>query len=89
MDAHGTGRRRLITVSILFFCLLLTSLAATSAEEADRTLSPYFFVHSDDPNVDRLPLKATAVDIRIAGVIADVTVTQRYKNEGRRTIEAE
>ena len=89
MDAHGTGRRRLIAVSILFFCLLLTSLVAVSAEEADRTLSPYFFVHSDDPNVDRLPLKATAVDIRIAGVIADVTVTQRYKNEGRRTIEAE
>ena len=35
-----------------------------------------------------LPLKSTQVDVRIAGVIADVTVTQRYRNEGQRPIEA-
>ena len=39
---------------------------------ADKTLSPYFFVQSDDPAVDRLPLKETRVDVAIAGVIADV-----------------
>jgi Ca-activated chloride channel family protein len=60
-----------------------------AARDADRTLSPYFFVHSDDPNQDKLPLKATDVDIQIVGVIADVTVTQRYRNDGRRPIEAE
>ncbi|MFP5350637.1 MAG: VIT and vWA domain-containing protein, partial [Gammaproteobacteria bacterium] len=43
---------------------------------------------SDDPNVDRLPLKATQVDVRVTGVIADVTVIQQYKNEGTRPIEA-
>ena len=35
-----------------------------------------------------MPLKSTRVDVRISGVIADVTVTQRYKNEGQRAIEA-
>ena len=56
--------------------------------ERQRTESPYFFVKSDDPSVDALPLKGTAVDVKISGVIADVTVTQTYRNEGKRAIEA-
>jgi Ca-activated chloride channel homolog len=54
----------------------------------DRTRSPYFFIQSDDPETDRLPLKSTKAAVRIAGVTADVTVTQVYKNEGRKTLEA-
>jgi len=61
---------------------------AQEREQCDRTLSPYFLVQSEDPSVDRLPLKATAAAVRIAGVIADVTVTQTYKNEGRHALEA-
>jgi Ca-activated chloride channel family protein len=53
-----------------------------------KTESPYFFVKSDDPSVDRLPLKGTEVAVKISGVIADVTVTQTYRNEGQRVIEA-
>ncbi|MCI5056322.1 MAG: VIT and VWA domain-containing protein [Flavobacteriales bacterium] len=54
----------------------------------DKTMSPYFFVKSNDPNVDQLPLKSTSADVNIAGVIADVTVTQFYKNEGKEVLEA-
>jgi hypothetical protein len=43
-------------------------------EEANKTLSPYFFVKSDDPRVDQLPLKSTSADVKVVGVIADVTV---------------
>ncbi|VTU17632.1 marine proteobacterial sortase target protein [Variovorax sp. PBS-H4] len=53
-----------------------------------KTESPYFFIKSDDPAVDALPLKETAVDVKVSGVIADVTVTQTYRNEGTRAIEA-
>jgi Ca-activated chloride channel homolog len=53
-----------------------------------KTESPYFFVKSDDPTVDQLPLKSTQVDVKISGVIADVVVTQTYKNSGQRAIEA-
>ena len=53
-----------------------------------QTESPYFYVKSDDPTVDRLPLKGTEVNVHISGVIADVTVTQHYRNEGQRPIEA-
>jgi len=60
----------------------------TLPETADKTLSPYFLVKSDDPGLDQLPLKSTVADVSIAGVIADVKVTQEYKNEGKQTIEA-
>ena len=56
--------------------------------ETDKTLSPYFLVKSDDPEIDQLPLLLTSAEVNIAGVIADVTVTQIYKNEGTQPLEA-
>ncbi len=57
-------------------------------ESDDKTLSPYFFVKSDDPSADRLPLKHTSASVTVSGVIADVLVTQVYKNEGKKPLEA-
>ncbi len=62
--------------------------AARATEGADRTLSPYFVVDQATPGVDALPLKSTQVDVKVSGVIADVRVTQRYRNEGSTPIEA-
>jgi Ca-activated chloride channel homolog len=56
--------------------------------DSDKTLSPYFFVKSSNPDLDQLPLKATSAEVNIAGVIADVSVVQEYANEGKNTIEA-
>jgi Ca-activated chloride channel family protein len=72
-------------------CLVLPMLVpAQPADmpEEDKTLSPYFFVQSDDPSTDRLPLLKTTAEVNIAGVIADVTVNQVYKNDGKKPIEA-
>lgn len=85
--------RRLAAAAGITFLLSVALLTATAAlaqqpECPDRTLSPYFFVKSEDPSLDRLPLKATSAEVRIAGVIADVTVTQLYRNEGKRALEA-
>jgi len=80
-----------MTCSILFTSGLQASArteSQISGESGDRTLSPYFFVKSDDPLIDQLPLKATSALVNISGVIADVTVTQVYKNEGMKPIEA-
>src|SRR4051812_20218646 len=78
--------------SPVWLILLATALYATAAAQdenkyEDKTESPYFFVKGD-PNVDHLPLKDTSVDISVSGVIADVHVTQTYKNEGSRPINA-
>ena len=67
---------------------LANIVCAQPEKDADKTLSPYFFVKSDDPEVDQLPLKSTSVKVDISGVIADVVVTQVYKNEGNRPLEA-
>src|SRR6185369_4824838 len=84
------GKVLLCAAMSLLAALLLLVSPPTHTEDADalKTESPYFFVSSDDPGTDRLPLKSTRVDVRIAGVIADVTVTQHYRNEGQRPIEA-
>ncbi len=80
------------TIMIFIILLAITGAAnvaqARPAETHDKTFSPYFFVQSEDPELDRLPLKSTSVAVEIAGVIADVTVTQVYKNEGNHPLEA-
>lgn len=72
----------------LLAALLLPAFAHSQVGEGDRTLSPYFVVGGAAPGVDALPLKSTQVDVKIAGVIAEVRVTQRYRNEGALPIEA-
>jgi Ca-activated chloride channel family protein len=80
------ARLTLITLISLFF---VNGYAFAQPETSgDRTLSPFFFLKSDDPALDQLPLKSTSVQAAILGVIADVLVTQVYKNEGKRPIEA-
>ncbi len=61
---------------------------AQEIENEDKTLSPYFFVKSEDSDLDQLPLKSTKVDVNISGVIAAVNVRQTYVNAGKKTIEA-
>lgn len=60
----------------------------TEPAAADKTLSPYFVIAGVPPDTESLPLESTRADVRIAGVIADVTVTQSYRNDGDRTISA-
>lgn len=84
----------LATAGAAAVCFITLTLRPAHAQDRDNTAprqkteSPYFFVKSDEPGLDQLPLKATKVDVRISGVIADVTVTQHYRNEGQRAIEA-
>jgi Ca-activated chloride channel homolog len=80
--------RMFLAVLALAFFVLVRASGLAQQESDDRTLSPYFFVKSDDPTIDQLPLKSTSAEVNITGVIADVTVTQIYKNEGKRPIEA-
>jgi Ca-activated chloride channel family protein len=80
--------RALAAAGTIFSLLLGTTAYSQPRESEDRTLSPYFFLKSDDPEVDQLPLKSTSAVVNISGVIADVLVTQIYKNEGKRPLEA-
>ena len=67
---------------------VLTCLPAQSQDDEDKTLSPYFFVMSNDTSIDQMPLKSTSADVHISGVIANVSVKQTYCNEGDSVLEA-
>lgn len=66
--------------------VVLVVSGVSRAEAPGRVEAPYFEVLGGDPALDALPLKATEVHTRIAGVIAHVTVTQVYVNEGSRPL---
>jgi Ca-activated chloride channel family protein len=82
-------KKKLCIIVILAVMLMTTAVSHAQQEtNVDKTLSPYFLIKSHDPNVDRLPLKSTHAEVHISGVIADVNVTQVYKNEGKKPLEA-
>jgi Ca-activated chloride channel family protein len=78
-------------VFLPFICAMLMLLFGSAQgqpmEEANKTLSPYFFVKCDDPSVDQLPLKSTSADVKVVGVIR-CPREQVYKNEGKSPLEA-
>ncbi len=81
-------------------CLLLaggvgltgqTSLAQMRpdiAGPADKTLSPYFRVVTNDPELDALPLKSSKAEVNLTGMVAQVKIIQVYENQGKKTLEA-
>ncbi len=75
-------------IGIVLLCSVLSFTSVRSQTTEDKTLSPYFLVMSDDPSVDQLPLKSTSAEVNIVGVIADVSITQVYRNEGKKMLEA-
>jgi len=91
-------KRTLIQMGIhvlsgLIFALPILAPSPVKAQifkeyEKEKTLSPYFMIPNGDPSTDKIPLLSTSADVKIAGVIADVTITQVYKNEGEKPIEA-
>jgi Ca-activated chloride channel family protein len=71
--------------------VVLSLFSLTPAQEdtaQDKTLSPYFYVQSNDNEKADLPLLSTSANVNISGVIADVVVTQVYQNTGKKPIEA-
>ncbi|MEO0724179.1 MAG: VIT domain-containing protein [Bacteroidota bacterium] len=73
----------------LFFLFSFLASASLFAQDASTPLSPYFQVKATaDNSMETLPLRSTDANVNIAGVIADVLVTQVYENTGQVPIEA-
>ena len=85
----------------LWTCLLFAAGVGLSASQPslarmrpelppapDKTLSPYFQVVTDDPELDALPLKSSNASVNLTGMSAQVKITQVYKNQGKKTLEA-
>ena len=68
-DQRGKEFRLWLTTLLMAgLCFALLLALPLQAQERtpprQKTESPYFLVSSDDPSLDRLPLKRTAVDVR-------------------------
>lgn len=79
---------KILSAGITFLMLVSAIGISQTERDDDKILSPYFFIPSEKPGTDQLPLKSTMAQVNIAGVIADVLVTQVYKNTGTKAIEA-
>jgi Ca-activated chloride channel family protein len=75
-------------VVVLGVARLAPGAPGQSEVAATQTLSPYFVIENGDPELDQLPVKRTAAEVTITGVIAHVTLTQTYANAGERPINA-
>jgi Ca-activated chloride channel family protein len=78
--------RVVVSLPVLFSSLV--AAADVAPVPADRTESAYFLVTSEGGGADALPLKESRAEIHVAGVIAQVRVTQVYRNQGTRPLEA-
>lgn len=83
--------RKNITAMTMALLLVLAFFGQSHAagDDTSRSLSPYFYIQGDaDSGVEAFPLLGTKVDAQVSGVIARVTVTQRYANRGSKPIHA-
>ncbi|MFO7676756.1 MAG: VIT domain-containing protein [bacterium] len=76
------------TLMLAVALALAGAVSAGPGPDEDRTLSPYFVVKGGDSATEKLPLISTSAEADIAGVIADVRVVQKYRNGGKKPIEA-
>jgi Ca-activated chloride channel family protein len=79
---------RLCHLSVLLIALVPALASGDPPSPPDKTLSPYFVVEGTRPGVEAMPLESSRADVHISGVIADVLVTQTYRNDGDTTINA-
>ncbi len=78
----------LFIITSLFLLIQIGLLnGASPSENGEGSLSPYFLVQGD-PGVESFPLLKTDADVNIAGITAEIELTQVYKNDGKKTIEA-
>lgn len=84
-----TDQVRILTATILLSLVIFDSSQVNATESENKTLSPYFFVRSETgEGLEEFPLKETSSVVHIAGVIADVKISQVYENRGNIPIEA-
>ena len=82
--------KRVLNIIFLLIVSLLSIAVNAQTKETDGekdASSPYFLVQGDS-DVESFPLLLTKADVNIAGVTAEIELTQVYKNDGKKTIEA-
>lgn len=86
MRNYPLRNSRLLTAIMIL--LIHGTGGAQPDDEPTSIESPYFFIQNEGISADQFPLLSTKVNVSITGPVADVVVTQTYKNNGKVPIEA-
>lgn len=82
--------KRVLIVPFFLIILFLSVTVHAQLKESsggNKASSPYFIVQGES-DVESFPLLETSAEVKIAGVVAEIELTQVYKNDGKKTIEA-
>jgi Ca-activated chloride channel family protein len=82
------GNRPLRLMLSLLLLLPQAFAAAETGADGNSPLSPYFLIEGDDSGVETLPLKKTSAKVKLNGYMANVVITQIYRNQGDSPINA-
>lgn len=81
-------KKSIISFIHLLLILCFPWVLSAQGEAATASESPYFQILNEDAAPAHFPLKSTNARVHIAGIIADVVITQEYENKGDAPIEA-
>jgi len=76
---------RLLHVLLYSFLLLIGISLITI--EVDAIESPRMIINSDAPDIDSLLLESTVINAKISGIIADITIQQKYVYKGSNILD--
>lgn len=76
---------RLLNVLLYSFLLLIGISLITI--EVDAIESPRMIINSDAPDIDSLLLESTVINAKISGIIADITIQQKYVYKGSNILD--
>jgi len=78
--------RILLQTMTLIWCFQINLIATPIVDPVKK--SPFFEIKTEGVLTESFPLLSTDVDSKITGPIADITIKQRYRNDGQVPIEA-
>lgn len=70
------------------FAVVPSVNAEPDCGDCTQSLAPRLWIPDGDPATDQLPLKSSHAEVKINGPIAQVRITQQYRNTGTRPINA-
>jgi Ca-activated chloride channel family protein len=71
---------------LLYSFLLLIGISLITIE-VDAIESPRMIINSDAPDIDSLLLESTVINAKISGIIADITIQQKYVYKGSNILD--
>lgn len=82
------SRKEILQLGLLLIVLMSAGVSIAQSTTPQAPLSPYFLIEGGDSGTESLPLKKTTTKVKLNGYIAQVEMTQLYRNQGATPINA-